>query len=205
MFDGISAYARNRYEPQDKEPPPIDPSWKVRFLLNSVHVGRQGLSPQDQATARQILEEHIRRGVDDDTLTLIARGLVHLGQTKERSGLDCSGFVKHLSRENGTPIDDHITAGGPNGCTQMQRSFVEVEPAGAESGDFVFFDYKTDPEKTANHVGVLIVHADGSRSVLHMSDHGVKLSPLEHPDGRRTYWGGKNPSFSRNPGLSRAG
>lgn len=202
MFDGISAFANNRHEPLAEEPPPIDPSWRARLLLDTVSIGRRGLSPADRVTAQRVLEEQIRIGVDDQTLTFIARGLMHLGQTKEGSGLDCSGFVKHLGVENGSPIDNHIAAGGPNGCTQMVRSFGTVSPDVAASGDLVFFDYQNDPEKAADHVGVLIVHEDGSKSVLHMSGHGVKLSPLEHPDRRGTYWGGKHPSYSKNPGLS---
>jgi cell wall-associated NlpC family hydrolase len=83
----------------------------------------------------------------------------------------------------------------------MVRSFGTITEAEAKTGDLVFFNHD-GVARTASHVGLLVVNEDGSKAVLHMTDHGVKLSRLWDSNGHSDYWGNRSPCFSKNPALN---
>ncbi|MBI5527096.1 MAG: C40 family peptidase [Deltaproteobacteria bacterium] len=172
-------------------------------INDAIRVETGRLRPATKALAEKALDRLRDGSVDDKSLLLILGGLHCLGRSKENMGLDCSGFVKHLAKEAGAPLESSITAPGKNGCTQMKGSFPPVAPEDARTGDLIFFNNKADPQKTASHVGIVIVAHDGEKLFLHMTNHGVdinKMSDIASNETRAT-WGGQLCGFARNPAV----
>ena len=193
------------------EPPPVQPpaarpeidqSWRAAILKDSVTVKPRDIRAEDKGRLGSAVERLGDGTVDDTALKMITKGLTSLGRSKEDMELDCSGFVKRLAQGAGENLQDSIDKSGPNGTTQMWRSFEAVPKEQASTGNLVFFNTTTKKEeddaiaegrrhdlddKEATHVGLLIVNEDGTRSVLHMANSGVRLnsfSDTSNADGK---------------------
>lgn len=92
----------------------------------------------------------------------------------DKSGTDCSGFVK---RTFATLFDLEL----PRSTHQQAREGVEIDRGGLRSGDLVFFRIN----KRTQHVGIYLeenkfLHASTSR--------GVMISNMTHPYWQQRYW-----------------
>jgi len=111
-----------------------------------------------------------------DDLFMYATSLVgtryHIGGASPASGLDCSGFVRHVYLQT-------LHAELPHSALEMSRKGDAVELADLRSGDLVFFN---SPQRPVSHVGIYLgegrfIHASSS------STGDVMISSLQDP-----YW-----------------
>jgi cell wall-associated NlpC family hydrolase len=190
----------------ERGPQPAPRSWAPlsAAFRDAVRVDTGRLKPATRALAEKAINRLCDGSVDAASSAMIACGLRSLGSSKESMGLDCSGFVKHLANRADAPIEGFITAPGKNGCTQMKGSFEPVDPVEAQTGDLIFFNDRTDPQKTASHVGIVIVAQDGERLFLHMTNHGVDINRLTDVASNETKarWGSQFCGYARNPAVS---
>jgi cell wall-associated NlpC family hydrolase len=119
-----------------------------------------------------------------DDLFMYAASLIgtpyRTGGTSPQTGLDCSGFVRHVYMQT-----FHIEL--PHSAADMSQKGEALEPDALRSGDLVFF---TTREQAFSHVGIYLgegrfVHASSS------SSGNVMISSLLDPYWSRHYAGAR--------------
>ncbi|HEX7071174.1 MAG TPA: NlpC/P60 family protein [Rhodothermales bacterium] len=101
-------------------------------------------------------------------------GTPHRLGGQNRSGVDCSGFVMRV-------YDDVFGLSLPRTTEDQAQEGREVSASSLVPGDLVFF--RTAPK--TRHVGIYL--SDGEFAHASSSD-GVRVSHLDEPYWRRTYW-----------------
>jgi lipoprotein Spr len=100
------------------------------------------------------------------------QGVSYLWGGTNRAGVDCSGLVQQVFKENGILL--------PRTSYEQYRVGVGIPQANLKPGDLVFFNTNGTP---ASHVGIYI----GERNFISATKRIVEIQSLDQPYWQRTY------------------
>ncbi|MEO6423734.1 MAG: C40 family peptidase [Candidatus Nitrotoga sp.] len=152
----------------------------VNLLFVTFHSAWANNVLKNDASILSKVDESLRAEVLLYAMSLIGTSYKLGGQSSD-TGMDCSGFVRHVySIANGIPL--------PHNALAISRAGTKIHRAELQLGDLVFFNTM---KRTFSHVGIYLgdnrfVHASSSQSASVMiSDMGARYWTKRFNGARR--------------------